>query len=81
MEIKTITIEAMGLSWFIALYVVKGNDSSDPQISEHTYIDSWDLVEVFYNDGWLTFPPSTLEFLLSEHYDELNEIVKIEGLS
>lgn len=80
MEVKIITIEALGLTWSIDVHIVKGNDSSDPQISEHTYVDSWDLVEVFYNNGWLSFPPSTVEFLLSEHHEELNEIVKNEGL-
>ena len=81
MEVKNITIEALGLSWSIDIHIVKCNDSNDPQIAEHTYIDSWDLVEVFYNDGWSSFPTDTVEFLLSEHYNELNAIIKNEGLS
>ena len=80
MDVKIITIEALGLSWSIQIHVVNGNNSSDPQIAEHTYIDSWDLVEVFYNDGWLSFPADTVEFLLSEHYNELNAIIKNEVL-
>jgi hypothetical protein len=81
MEVKLITIEALGLSWSIEVHIVKRNDSSDPQINEDSFIEIWELIDVFYNDGWLPFPPDTVEFLLSEHYEELNEIVKIEGLS
>jgi hypothetical protein len=80
MEVKKITIEALGLSWSIEVHIVKCNDSSDPQISEHSYIQMWELIDVFYNNGWLSFPADTVEFLLSEHCDELNEIIKIEGL-
>jgi hypothetical protein len=81
MEVKLITIEALGLSWSIEVHIVRCNDSNDPQISEHSYIQMWEVIDVFYNNGWLSFPTDTVEFLLSEHCDELNEIVKIEGLS
>ena len=80
MDVKIITIEALGLSWSIEIHIVKCNDSSDPQVSEHSYIDSWDLVDVFYNDGWLAFPKDTVDFLLSEHYNELSAIIKNEVL-
>jgi hypothetical protein len=80
MEVKNITIEALGLSWSIEVHIVNGNNSNDPQISEHSFIEIWELIDVFYNDGWLPFPADTVEFLLSEHYNELNELVKIEGL-
>jgi hypothetical protein len=81
MEVKNITIEALGLTWSIQVHIVRCNDSSDPQISEHSHVHIWELIDVFYNNGWLSFPPDTVEFLLSEHCEELNEIVKIEGLS
>ena len=80
MDVKTITIEAMGLSWSIDIHIVKCNDSNDPQVSEHSFIESWQLIDVFYNDGWLSFPDDTVEFLLSEHYEELNAIIKNEVL-
>ena len=73
---ETVHIELRDLTFEVEVAYIPGNYSIDPQDSFEGAIMSYDLLEVYYDQGYAEFPPDTVNWLAKQHDDEILEELK-----
>lgn len=70
---ETIDIELRDLTFQVEVAYLPGSDSSDPRDEFEGAIVSYDVIEVYYDQGYAEFPPDTVNWLSEQHDDEILE--------
>lgn len=68
---ETISIELRDLTFQVEVSYLPSNNATDPRDNFEGAIISYDLIEVYYDQGYAEFPPDTVNWLAEQHDDEI----------